>query len=234
MQRTIVLGDIHGEYDKLKNLLSKCNFDYDNDTLIQLGDIVDRGPKPFECIFELLKIKYLICIQGNHDYAFLEWIKSGSHLFDGNGGSSITMIEWGLLEDYEKTIAENFFYNQKLYHIDSQNRLFVHAGISLDYEELLAKDLLWTRRFFDYVLSSQKNKLPKKTQKWHEIYIGHTPTLCFNRSKKGTISYNNSNKKIGTTLPINIHNVWNLDTGGCFAGGVLTAMDIDTKEIWQV
>ena len=234
--RTIAIGDIHGEYVKLKSLLSLCNFDYENDTLIQLGDVVDRGPKPFECIFELLKIQNLQLIQGNHDWCFLEWLKfhGSPHPFQGGHGSSITMKEWWLLDDYERTMAENFFYRQRLSFIDSKNRLFVHAGINPDEEFQVKEDLLWTRRFFDYLIDCQNNKIPKKLLKWNEIYIGHTPTICFNCSAKGRITENNNTKKIGTTLPINIHNVWNLDTGGCFEGGVLTAMDIDTKEIWQV
>jgi serine/threonine protein phosphatase 1 len=235
-KRCIAIGDIHGEYHKLKSLLSLCNFDYENDTLIQLGDVVDRGPDPFGCIFELLKIQNLQLIQGNHDWCFLEWLKfyGSPHPFQGEHGSSITMREWEKLDDYEKTMAENFFYRQKLSYIDSQNRLFVHAGVNLDEEFQVKEDLLWSRRFFMYLMDCQKNKIPKNLQKWNEIYVGHNATICFKRTPKGIISENNSIKKIGTTLPINIHNVWNIDTGSGFQGGLLTAIDIDTKEFWQV
>ena len=231
--RTIAIGDIHSNYKGLKNVLSLCNFDYENDNLIQIGDVVDRGADPFGCIFELLKIKNLQLIQGNHDWAFLNWINSSGPSFNGECGSSITMTEWKKLDDYEQNIAENFFHRQKLSFIDSQNRLFVHAGINLDEEFQIKEDLLWSRRFFMYLMSCQKNIIPKKLQKWNEIYVGHNATICFNRSPKGIISENNSNTKIGTTLPINIHNVWNIDTGSGYEGGLLTAIDIDTKEIWQ-
>lgn len=234
IKRTIAIGDIHGELHKLKSLLSLCNFDYENDTLIQLGDVVDRGPDPFGCIFELLKIQNLQLIQGNHDWSFLEWLKYDKNPLQGLHGSSITMTEWFKLDYEEQIIAENFFYRQKLSFIDSQNRLFVHAGINLDEEFQVKEDLLWSRRFFMYLMSCQKNKIPKNLQKWNEIYVGHNATICFKRTPKGIISENNSIKKIGTTLPINIHNVWNIDTGSGFQGGVLTAIDIDTKEFWQV
>ena len=234
MSRTIILGDIHGESHKLKKVLSLCDFDYENDTLIQLGDVVDRGLDPFGCIFELLKIKKLQLIQGNHDWCFLNWVRTIGYNFNGQHGSSITMNEWLKLNNSEKLIVENFFSSQKLSLIDSQNRLFVHAGINVDSDIQIKEDLLWSRSFFMYLLSSQKNKMPKKLQKWNEIFVGHNATICFKRSKKGIISENNSNKKLGTTLPINIHNVWNIDTGSGFEGGVLTAMDIDTKEIWQI
>lgn len=235
MTKTIAIGDIHSNYKGLKNVLNLCNFDYDNDTLIQIGDVVDRGLYPFECIFELLKIRNLHLIQGNHDWCFFEWIKNYNkpHAFKGEHGSSITMKEWEKLDDYEKNMAENFFYRQKLSYIDSKNRLFVHAGINLDEEYQVKEDLLWSRRFFMYLMSCQKNIIPKKLQKWNEIYVGHNATICFNRSQIGFISENNSNTKLGTTLPINIHNVWNIDTGSGYKGGVLTAINIDTKEIWQ-
>ena len=35
------MGDIHGNYRGLLQCLEKSNFDYDNDKLIQLGDVVD-------------------------------------------------------------------------------------------------------------------------------------------------------------------------------------------------
>jgi serine/threonine protein phosphatase 1 len=50
---------------------------------------------------------------------------------------------------------------------------------------------------------------------YHEIYIGHTPTV-----------------RIGETIPVNAANVWNVDTGAAFKGP-LTILDVDTKEFWQ-
>ena len=65
VQRRFVLGDIHGELDNLKEVLQKSGFDYENDLLIQVGDIVDRGQEPFKCMDELLKVKNLVLLLGN-------------------------------------------------------------------------------------------------------------------------------------------------------------------------
>lgn len=70
--REFVIGDIHGEYQKLIKCLKAVNFDYQNDKLIQLGDIVDRGPHSYHCIEELKLIKNLILIKGNHDECWFE------------------------------------------------------------------------------------------------------------------------------------------------------------------
>lgn len=57
-----VMGDIHGAYKALEQCLIRSGFDYENDRLIQLGDIVDGYPDAFECVEELLKVKNLISI----------------------------------------------------------------------------------------------------------------------------------------------------------------------------
>jgi serine/threonine protein phosphatase 1 len=56
---------------------------------------------------------------------------------------------------------------------------------------------------------------PKRLTLYNEIYIGHTPVT-----------------KIGETTPIQMANVWNVDTGAAFLGP-LTILDVDTKEFWQ-
>lgn len=66
MNKTFCCGDIHGNYKALKQVLEKSNFDYDNDTLISLGDIVDGWSDTYKCVEELLKIKNRIDIKGNH------------------------------------------------------------------------------------------------------------------------------------------------------------------------
>ena len=75
--RTFVIGDIHGAYRALRQCLDRAVFDYDQDHLICLGDVCDGWPETKECINELLKIKNLTYILGNHDLWALEWMKTG-------------------------------------------------------------------------------------------------------------------------------------------------------------
>jgi serine/threonine protein phosphatase 1 len=56
---------------------------------------------------------------------------------------------------------------------------------------------------------------PKRLLLFHEIYIGHTPTLNYQKE-----------------TPMNGSNVWNIDTGAAFTGK-LTCLDIHTKRFWQ-
>ena len=59
-------GDIHGCYSLLMNTLSQVGFDFENDLLVAVGDLVDRGPQNLECI-ELLDQSWFTSIRGNHE-----------------------------------------------------------------------------------------------------------------------------------------------------------------------
>ena len=65
--RTFVLGDLHGNIKALKQVLKTSSFKYNKDELIVLGDVCDGWAYVNECIDELLKIKNLKFIMGNHD-----------------------------------------------------------------------------------------------------------------------------------------------------------------------
>ncbi len=65
--RTFVIGDIHGAYKALVQVLERAGFDYENDKLISLGDVTDGWSETAESIEELMKIKNLVYIKGNHD-----------------------------------------------------------------------------------------------------------------------------------------------------------------------
>lgn len=71
------IGDIHGHLDRLNGLLAKLPFG-DRDTLVFLGDYVDRGPDSKGVIDRLIALqeelgKRCICLLGNHDDMFLDY-----------------------------------------------------------------------------------------------------------------------------------------------------------------
>ncbi|HHP7235291.1 MAG TPA: metallophosphoesterase, partial [Desulfobacterales bacterium] len=43
MERIYAVGDIHGRFDKLLDLLNRIEMDFNSDRLVFLGDYVDRG-----------------------------------------------------------------------------------------------------------------------------------------------------------------------------------------------
>jgi serine/threonine protein phosphatase 1 len=52
-KRTLVIGDIHGNYKGLLQCLERCQFDNENDTLISVGDVVDGHSQSFEVVEKL-------------------------------------------------------------------------------------------------------------------------------------------------------------------------------------
>lgn len=233
---TWVIGDIHGEHDKLVDLLQLIKFDYDNDTLIQLGDVIDRGPSSYECVEELLKIKNLIAIKGNHDDCwFKAYVMQEENILYNQGGLQTDMSfennchEKDGYPGYEipQTHFE-FFSNQKLWHLDKEGRFFVHGGF--DRHKFVSEQeedvFLWDRDLFLAALSHKdmSGNFPFKTKdNFKEIFIGHTPTVYWKNKLSG--------KPI--TIPMRAGNIWNIDTG-CGKGNFpLTAMNIDTREYYQ-
>jgi len=121
----------------------------------------------------------------------------------------------------------DFYQNLEDYHIDDQNRLFIHAGFTSMHgvhKEYYPKNYYFDRTLIESAVLAEKigvEKLsdaryaPKRFQHYKEIYIGHTPTLMYK-----------------CTVPMKAHNLWDVDTGAAFTGK-LSILDIDTKEFWQ-
>lgn len=65
-KRVYVVSDIHNDADGFKELLRQIGFTSE-DILIINGDVFDRGEKPVELYFEILKYPNIYIIQGNHD-----------------------------------------------------------------------------------------------------------------------------------------------------------------------
>ena len=72
----LVIGDVHGCYHTLKDLVEE-HWDVENELLIQLGDIVNKGQYSIECIkyWQELQAKhgdYVVMLRGNHEQHFVK------------------------------------------------------------------------------------------------------------------------------------------------------------------
>ncbi len=126
MSRVFVIGDIHGAYRALRQCLDRSAFDYEADHLICLGDVADGWPETKAAVDELLRIKHLTYILGNHDWWTLEWMHTGTiePVWFRQGGEAT-------VKSYHASVPAShqaFFSNAPLYYVH-QNKLFVHAGI---------------------------------------------------------------------------------------------------------
>ncbi|TNH43773.1 MULTISPECIES: metallophosphoesterase [Photorhabdus] len=97
--KIFVVGDIHGCYQLLMNKLQQVDFDYENDLLISVGDIIDRGDRNVECL-DLITQKWFRAVRGNHEQMAIDTLfnDSDGYMWFSNGG------EWFLNLDYEQYI----------------------------------------------------------------------------------------------------------------------------------
>lgn len=227
--RTFIMGDIHGMYDKLMACLQAVSFDYTNDTLIQLGDVVDRGPDSYLVVEELLKIKNLIAIRGNHDDCWMQGLFFYKEDYQNqievfslyNQGARETLQSY-TRRGIDPNVHLQFFRNQLNYYIDKNNCCFVHGGFNRHLpiaEQREISDLWWDRDLWlaarSYGQMEDNVHRFKIKDGFDEIFIGHTPTIYF-----------------GSTEPLKAANITNLDTG-CGKGGLLTIINLETREIKQ-
>lgn len=68
-KNTYVISNIHGQYDALKEMMTKIEFSYDDELYI-LGDVIDRGHKSLECINWILEQDNVLTLLGNHELLF--------------------------------------------------------------------------------------------------------------------------------------------------------------------
>lgn len=73
MKRTILVGDVHGCLEELKDLLDKLKYS-SADRLILLGDLVDKGPDPVG-VLRFARSQRIECVLGNHDEKHVRWRK---------------------------------------------------------------------------------------------------------------------------------------------------------------
>lgn len=226
--RTLVVGDIHSGIRALEQLLDIVKITA-KDKIIFLGDYVDGWSTAVETVdflIELKKTNNCVFIRGNHDELCYDWLKEKKDnpiWFQHGGEATIASYEMTSSE----TISEHMLFYEALenYHLDTQNRLFLHAGFTnlkgVEHEYFV-KTFYWDRTLWELALSLHPEMsigdefYPSRLANYKEIYIGHTPI----------------SKKLSEVKPVMAANVWNLDTGAAFKGP-LSIMDIDTKETWQ-
>jgi serine/threonine protein phosphatase 1 len=227
MKRKLVVGDIHGGLNALKQVLERAKLN-SSDELIFLGDYVDGWSESAATIAFLMDLQEsyaCVFIKGNHDCWCENWLKEGvapeRWLF--HGGAS-TVQSYAFFNSDEKQMQLQFFERMKWYHVDEKNRLFIHAGFTSMHgpeQEFHTSNYNWDRTLWEMALSMDKQigkhsvLFPKRLKLFQEIYIGHTPTLYYD-----------------VDVPMQGCNVWNVDTGAAFTGK-LSIMNIDSKEFWQ-
>src|SRR5918998_386913 len=149
--KTFVVGDIHGRRAQLNSLLNSLPRDAASDTLVFLGDLIDRGADAPGVVTDVLELQRenperVITLRGNHEQMMLDFIDEDSRLWLSpvTGGDqtfqqyTTSPLRVETDEDFEnarRRIEESvplehleFFRRMPLYHEDDY-ALYVHAGL---------------------------------------------------------------------------------------------------------
>lgn len=245
MKRTWVLGDVHGAARAVKQCFERSGIDLENDTLITLGDITDGWEHVKEALDEILKVKNRIDIQGNHDWWFDQWMRTGVNPVSWMHGGHSTAISYARAAGDNPPVHvtpsnggwvtnlsnvdiprshQEFFRTQIPYYVDEKNRLFVHGGFDRNspIKDNDHSELMWDRSLWRKAMSCVDDQKLATVDGFSDIFIGHTATTNYKHKPTG--------QDIDT--PMHYGGVWNVDTGAGWSGK-LTIMDVETKEFWQ-
>jgi serine/threonine protein phosphatase 1 len=213
--RTIAVGDVHGCAAALAALVEAIAPGPD-DTLVTLGDYIDRGPQSRGVLDRLISLAgrcRLVPLLGNHEELMLDALRDVSNLrrWLGLGGAD-TLLSYGwkpggprrTLADWIPGPHREFLTICRPYY-ETPTHLFVHAGYvpELPMAEQPGLALRWR-------VTDAATAVPHHSGK--VAVVGHTP------------------QSSGEVLDLGF--LVCIDTN-CVRGGWLTALDVDTGQVWQ-
>jgi serine/threonine protein phosphatase 1 len=204
--RTIAIGDIHGcraAFDRLLEAVAPAA----DDTLVTLGDYVDRGPDSKGTVERLMALAgevQLVPLAGNHDQMLLDAHRHPALEADWRVcGGTATLESYGveLPADLPAEHVEFLRHCRSFY--EQPARFFVHANYlaRLPLAKQTQETLYWL---------SLRESVPRPHVSGRMAIVGHTPQ-----------------KEI-----LNLGHLVGIDTG-CVYGGWLTALDVDSGHVWQ-
>lgn len=222
-----IIGDVHGCYDELANLVQELGYENNNGLyhhpagrkLVFVGDLVDRGPNTpgvLRLVMNQVNAGLAYCVPGNHDTKLLKWMK----------GKNVT-IAHGLQESIDQLQQESPAFREEVkkfidglishYVFDEGKLVVAHAGLR---EEMHGRGSGAVREFCMYGETTgeiDEFGLPVRYN-WAAEYkgramvvYGHTPV----------------------PEPQWLNRTIDIDTG-CVFGGRLTALRYPEKELVSV
>lgn len=206
-KRTIVVGDVHGCFDELQDLLQACGYRPASDRLIFVGDLINKGPKSHETL-KFVRENRLDVVMGNHELKFLKHLQDdgalGPQLADLKRRLGSNLMDWvSWIQSWPSWIEDDEF-------------LVVHAGLvpgrkpSETSVEVLANIRTWDGRGED--LNNPAHPA------WHDLYRNDKLVIYGHWALQGLKAKTNS---IG------------LDSG-CVYGKQLSAVILPERRIVQV
>ncbi len=185
MQKTIIIGDIHGCHSELMELCDRAAIT-DDDLVVSVGDLVDRGPDPGAVIDFFRARKNAVVVCGNHERKHVRGIFSYSQ--------QVTREQLG-----PRRYADDVRWMASLpYHWERPDVRVVHFGI---YPGVPLADVPEEVRAGT---TAGEERLRKRygTRDWYDLYRDDTPIVFGHRV-------------VGPEPLVVRDRVFGVDTGAC-------------------
>ena len=137
-----VIGDVHGCYHTLKELVDKIKNKYPNIKIFCVGDLVDRGNNSVEVV-EFVVAEKIQCVIGNHDFMFYSNMRDPFSLmaksWNYNGAETTLASYKDKLNQIDKHL--DLIINSPLF-FNLDDCFISHAGISKSLKDKLPENFL--------------------------------------------------------------------------------------------
>lgn len=207
--RTIVIGDIHGCLPALDTILAAIRLQPE-DTLVTVGDYVDRGPDSRGVIERLMSLREtirLVPLMGNHEEMMLDALEKRIEPFGWlNHGGAQTLESYGFMGDTSVVPESHLDFLRNLQpYFENETHFVVHANYDprLPLSEQPTELLRWVKL---------TERFPGPHISGKIAIVGHT------HDRQGEI--------------VKLPHLVCIDTY-CYGGRWLTAMDLETQSVWQ-
>ena len=232
-----LVSDIHGNKQDFMNLLKKIRFNRENDRLIIMGDVVDRGPDGIELLYYIksyLEDKSMELLMGNHELFLIMYLKgelSENKWSNFGGKETLNVVKTMSIDEKDKLLKflEALPYYTEISSSFLGDTVVTHTGIDCDnyvinkngqIDVIRSIDKAVERNKYNFMIGIDLHQIPESDKKKFNkfIIVGHFP--CFR------LNENNSNKFYRTPYYMDI----DAGSGHRDQGGVLGCYCVTTDE----
>lgn len=179
-RKVLVCGDLHGCYTNLMNRLDDIGFDPEQDLLVSVGDLIDRGTENVECL-DLINQPWFRAVRGNHEQMMLDALLNGGSYghWVGNGGGwdiflKLSDYEWAMRLESLLTKVEEL---PLIIEVTKCGKTFVICHADYPHDEYVfgkpvdTELVIWNRER----VSDAQDGIMREITGAHLFIFGHTP-----------------------------------------------------------
>lgn len=222
-KRLLAMGDVHGQYALMCEVLEKAQYNPQEDKLVLLGDYIDRGP---DSRLVIERVRTLVeggatALLGNHEVAMIKAMgnKTDYEAWSKNNGGEATIKSFAY-DMREMRRAVRFLRKLPRYY-EFSRFVFAHGAVNTELRD--GRQTPLNEQQFGWLIWNRHIDNPKVRYNGKVVVVGHTLVQA--------ISGDENNCE-----PIVEKHAIYLDTGAVLAGqspAALTIMNLFTREYWQ-